>query len=218
MTVHAESVIEKWVNDFYPEFYIALTNMENACYTNDVTLSTGLTPGLTYFKPLFTALQGAMTTWAQGSWQSQVADMALLSTNLNTAGLLYKTDVTSMMAQLDARNLFTMGGFVTATLSNPVDFYLSVDPVTDICKRIVDDTVTVTGGWATDSTKIKSIKPSIYLTLKTISASAAFSTSTGPSPSVADQTKKFFTDLHYKEIYKNLNVGGTVTVSLPAGV
>ena len=221
MTVHTQSVIEPWVKDFYLDFYNALTDMENTCYNGpilDFSIEPGSTSSLDFFKPEFTKLQTAMNAWAKSNWQPYVADIAILGMSLLTTGQLYGADTSAQVAKMDARKLFTMGGFIDSIISKPNTYYTTVDLATATCPNMATDLTTIGGAFAVDSAAIQALKPAIYLTLKTISAKGTFEPPTGSAPTAAEKTKKFFTDMHYKQVYKNLSVGGSVAVTLPSGI
>ena len=222
MTVHAQSVIPTWVNDYHPGFYTSLTTKENWSYTNDVIIppvypavDPTIISGITLYLPLFTTLADKLILWKEGSYQTIVSEIVPLisgvyglATTFNAVENLVtgEKSVNQMILPTDAYTLFGINGFVAATLLR-VDSYYSDVTEAGVSALLDADIAIVTGAIVADIAAAEAAKPGLYNNLKTFGARAAFETPTGTAPSMTQKKQKIFTDLHYHNIYSIFKVG-----------
>lgn len=117
MPVHAESVIQTWINDYNSNFYVSLTNKENDCYTR--------TSGSdkVHWKPLFTNLMTAINTWK--SWSGREAKVQGLISSANsfmTLNLNFGINPSAASA-FNAETIFDINGFIPEILAAPVNHF-----------------------------------------------------------------------------------------------
>lgn len=153
MTVHASSVISPWLNNYYPEFYTALTNQENFAYTTDT---------LNKWQGMFNSLDGLMTTYKITSRVSAFYDFISAYYTYYLLNQLYGTSGSAIAAG-DGRVVFSMNGFTNASVGRATNYYN--DWVTDTGSGGVIGTVTVSGG-AVTSIALTSVG-TLYVTAST---------------------------------------------------
>lgn len=121
MAVHVNSKISLWVQTFHPTFYTSLTDKEEWLYTQHELDPEELAAAEGYFEDLQTAMDAwkAGTSTARSSLKPIV--MRLVTYQMYVGRGMVLSSVTP--EQLDAKQIFEMGGFITATLSRPVEYY-----------------------------------------------------------------------------------------------
>lgn len=212
MPVHAESQISTWIDDFYHDFYVSLTDKENDCYTR----SSGSEKDR--WKPLFLSLNTQMTSWKSVSRNTSLTNMT--QALYTYANLGYCFNITpSNLPNIDAYYIFNMGGFVQSTLGRSVGYYDDLyddDPSPAHedwqSSKITADKSTISGYSSTESSRISNVS-----TYSSAAATEMVSKSLyGDVPAIANPTKAFmwnkiFNDLHYAKIYTALS-----TLTVPA--
>lgn len=113
MAVHAQSVIPIWINSFYPDFYVALTDQENFAYLSNSGAD------LTKWKTLFETLVDHIETWKADSRDLKDFMSALYSSYL--LSVMYSEPFDPVAS--DGYAVLDMGGFIADTLANPVGHY-----------------------------------------------------------------------------------------------
>lgn len=121
MTVHVDSKIALWVNDFHPSFYASLTDKENWAYVENELDVDKLAALQTYFEDL----QTAMDDWKAGTNSARTGLAAVISRLVTYQMYVGRGMVEGTVTdeQLDAKQIFDMNGLIAATLSRPTNYY-----------------------------------------------------------------------------------------------
>lgn len=204
MPVHAESQIPTWINTYHPTFYVSLTDKENDAYTRNSGNEKD------DWKPKFTQLGDAMTSWKNISRQDSVSNLisALYSyvlLNLNFGTSFSATTVTALV-------VFDINGFITSTLARSVDYYNDLvedPPSSDIwtsAKMTAD--ITAVGNNTVEADKINTAFNTSKAVIGPFMSNILFNDVT-PTASASKQQVgiEIFNNLDYKKVYQNLNVG-----------
>lgn len=121
MAVHVYSKIKPWVQEFHPDFYTSLTDKEEWTYLNHELVEEELEAA----EDLFQSIQDAMDSWKNSAAAPRLAlkpiVMRLVTYQIYVGRGMVEATTTD--EQLDAKQIFEMGGFIAATLSRPVDYY-----------------------------------------------------------------------------------------------
>lgn len=206
MPVHADSVIPTWLNNFYPDFYVSLTDKENDCYTrnsgNDKT----------EWIPLFTNLSTAMNNWKNAARETKVAGLVSSIYSYVMLNLNFGTSSGSL-AIMQAYYVFNMNNFVDNTLARATDYYndLVENPPssgTYTSAKITAD-VSQINGYATQEDNRISAANSTAASTSSVFVNTALFNDVTPigSASKQDMGNYIFTTMNYKKVYQNLNVG-----------
>lgn len=122
MAVHNQSVIPTWVNDFYPDFYVALTDQEEYAYDSAGGIH------LNDWKLLFQELVTNMETWKTGPGTRELRDFVSALYSLYLLSVMYGEPFDPAIA--DAYYVFSMNEFIQDTLTYPVSYYDDIIQVT----------------------------------------------------------------------------------------
>lgn len=212
MAVNPDSKIPLWVNDYYPAFYVSITDKEDDCYTR-----TGGSEKV-HWEPLFQDLANEMDNWKNVSRNSKLQDLIPAIWQYRILGLNFGED-NSNLSEMDGYYIFNMGGFIQSTLSRAVDYYndlVETPPASGIylSAKITADVNTIIGYNTMENNRKSSAETYGRNIASNFNLIALFEnvTPTG-SASKEDMKTEIFTNLHYKQVYENLS-----TMPLPSGV
>lgn len=222
MPVHANSKINTWVNTYYPDFYVSITNKENWTYNNYA----GNAPALTAWDVYFTNLMTQMNAWAAASGPSrtETASRSLISAIYSylACHFTFGTSLTDV-GVMAAHKIYNMNGFVDSTLSRPDDWYNDLDtsgiPTPTYESNRMDADISVISA-SPDTTETAAI-----LTINSLSSASASSVNYSflfedPAPTgtmtKANQATYIFTTLRFKPVVQS--VPGILGVTIPPGV
>lgn len=209
MAVNANSVIPVWINSWRPDFYTAITSMEDWSYTNS---------SLTNWKPIFQNLATAMTSYQQFNRQDELTNFYFGTYGYFCMGTLYGLDQ-SLAPTLDSQLIYNMAGFVGTTLVRPVDYYndwVAATPpaVGGSSAKMTADIATVSGANASETALIGNRASSTLPEVKQLQVQLLFQDlPVDGNPTKVSMVTQYFETLHWKEAYQ-LNVGNLI---LPPG-
>lgn len=113
MTVHANSVISTWLNNYYPAAYTAITSQENFAYTTDTVAK---------WQGYFNELDYRMGLYHIAARASVFYDFMSSYYAYYLLNQMYGADGSSLSAG-DGYTVFSMNGFITAALGRATSYY-----------------------------------------------------------------------------------------------
>jgi hypothetical protein len=209
MPVHASSVISTALNDFRPDLYTKLTDMENICYTSPST--PGTQPG---YQAKFTTMNTSLMTWMNSLRQTQLVDLMPIIYSYVSLVEIYGLS-NSQIAASNSRSIYTANNWTIDLLSYADTFYNFATAGPTYGR--LDTDITKINNFATqESASITNLKNAILPLMGPLTHKLLFENPVVLSVlTKPDMVTKIFTDLNYNEIYNNFNIG---SIPIPPGV
>lgn len=206
MPVHANSVISVWINSYDSAFYTAITDQENEAYIDDEL----------NWKPLFTSLNSAMTTFKNIARGSHIREFIPVLYSYRVLNTIYATDG-SLLATSDGRVIHNMNGFIPACKGRASTYYDDLDPGLFTSAKMSADITTIGGSAAVEISTIEGLQASMQGVIASKMNQLLFEdvTPSGPFPGKSGMATYVFNTIHWKEVYQQLNVS---PLTLPPGV
>lgn len=214
MAVHAQSVIPTWVNDYYPAFYVALTNQEEYAYDSAGGIH------LTHWKTIFQTLVARMNTFKVYGRDLKDYISALYSWYL--LSVMYSTPFDANAA--NAYTVFSMNGFMAACIGRATSYYndlVETAPASGIWRSVklggdssgavtgAGDIFTVNGFQAPEDALRLSNETAARTSSAGIVQKALFNDIPLDNPPKTKQEmgEYIFLDLHHKQLQLAIGVG-----------
>jgi len=214
MPVNAGTEIETWVNDYYPAFYVALTDQEDWTYTNYIADASALAAWHVYFTNLMTQMNAWKNATKVPRSLEKGRDLIQALYGYIALNVAYGTSFGSI-GLMDAYVIYDMDGFTASTISNPVDWYDDMivvgGPPPYTSAKMVASIATVTTSVTSnvEETQYNIALNTARLLISDFGMGSMFTdyTPTGVAISKASQQTYIYDTLHY------LGIGTAVTTS-----
>lgn len=206
--VNPNSVIPAWLNTYAPAAYVSLTDKEDWSYT--------LGQGQSIWLPRFTQLATALNSYKSFNRESEISNFFFNSYGYVSFNKLFGTSG-SALASFDGYSIYDVNGFLAATIARPLNYYNDYvsTPVAGSA-RMTADLAAVNAAAAAETSQLSAISSPLHNVVQRFQVDLLWQDVPVLQPwSKADATNYFFIDLHWKNVYQNLNVG---TLALPPSV
>lgn len=215
MPVHVNTEIDLWVNDYYPDFYVSLTDKEDWTYTNYAGNASALAAWHAYFANLMTQMNSWKAVTRAPRSPDKGRDLIQGIYGYLALHFAYGTSFGSI-GLMNAYGIYNMDGFVDTTLSNPVDWYNDMivvgapPPYTSVRMAASVATVTASLTSSVEENNFDTALDTARLLISDFGIGAMFTdyTPTGTAVSKAYQEAYIYSTLNYLEVGSEVTTAG----------
>jgi hypothetical protein len=165
--------------------------------------------------PLFNTIANALNTYQAFNRQSEISDFFFGAYGYVSFNRIYGTDG-SLITKFDAQNIYNINNFVSNCISRPVNYYndLLIIPATSqyTSALLSTDLGTINNSTTVETSLIANLSTLGRTPIQSLQVTMLFS-NIQPTGSVNKETIRdlFFVDLHWFNVYLNLNVGTLIS-------